>query len=209
MGAIPPGKSAMGQNLVIAPFSTEGDITMKTEQTCPSCGEEIVFTEEVVLLQVVQPRIINGEVYLLEILGDEGDFVYAPYFFQFGCWENVQEELEEEIEDVPPIEDVLSQFSCRFCRSGIRELEQCGALSFGELHISKRSPNGQRGEEMIEAGTPDLVCLYCLLLINEGILELWDADSGGVTQGGECGDCLQARCFRLPDGTCPCTCHQE
>jgi hypothetical protein len=197
-------------DLVYAPFlPPEGDITMKTEQSCPSCGEEIVFTEEIVQLLVVQPHFANGELLLHPVLDDAGDFLYEPYFLQFMCWEGVEEELEEEIEDVPPIEDVGSPLACRYCRSGIREWEHCGAITLGEIHIAKRAPNGVRGEDFIEAAYPDLICLYCLLLINEGILELWDADTGGVTQEGECGDCLQARCFRLPKNTCCCTCHLD
>lgn len=199
----------MGQDLTVAPFSPDGDITMKTEQLCPHCGEEIVFTEEIAHLVVVQPHIINQQLYLHPVMDDAGDFLYEPYFFNFMCWETIEEELEEEIEDVLPIEDVGSAFACKYCQSGIREGEHCGAIILGEIHISKRSPNGERAEDFVEMAEPDLVCLYCLLLVNEGILELWDAETGGVSQGGECGDCLQARCWRLPAGTCPCTCHTE
>lgn len=199
----------MGQDLVIAPFSQEGDITMKTKQVCPNCGEDIVFTEEISHLLIVQPHIVNEQLLLHPVLDEDGDFLYDPYFFNFTCWESVEEDLEEEIEDVPPIEDVFSRLACKYCRSGIREWEHCGAIVFGEIHVSKRAPNGERAENFVSMAEPDLICLYCLLLINEGILELWDAETGGVTQEGECGDCLQVRCWRLPAGTCPCTCHAE
>lgn len=180
---------------------------MKTDQICAQCCELTVFTEELVLIQIVQPHFLNGRLLLHPVLHDEtGDFLYEPYFLHFACWENVEEELESDIEDIPPISDDLSPIQCKCCQSGIREWERCGAIQMGELHISKRAPNGTRGEDFVEAGNPDIICLYCLLVINQGILEFWE---DGISQDCECGDCLQARCWRLgPGTTCPCMCHE-
>ena len=198
----------MGSNLVVAPFSPEGDITMKTQQICAQCHEPPVFTEELVLLQIVQPRFFNGQLLLHPVLDDDtGDFQYEPYFLHFMCWEGIEEDLEEEISNTPPISDDHSPIQCRYCNSGIREWEKCGAVLMGELHVSKRAPNGERGEDFVGLGDPYLVCFYCLLIINDGILEFWE---NGVAQDHECGDCLQARCWRLDPGTtCPCPCHED
>lgn len=184
---------------------------MQTTQVCPNCGESIVFTEEVVLLQIVQPHIVDGQLLLHPVLGEDGDFIFEPYYVQFSpCWEEIEEWLEEEIEDTPPIEDQCSSLRCRYCRSGIRQWEFCGSLTMGEFRISERAPNrGVVEEAFVPAGEPDIICLYCLYLINEGNLEFWDAEMGGISQGGECGDCLQARCFRWTPGQCDCPCHAD
>ena len=198
----------MGQNLTVAPLYEEsGDITMRTEQVCPQCGENLVFTEDVIQLLVVQHHADHSAHPVQD--DEDGDFLYEPYFLHFSCWEEIQDSLLEEVEDVPPVEDVHGPFRCKFCGSGIRTWEHCGSLTCGEFHISKRNPHGQRGEDFIEAAPPDVFCLYCLFVINEGIMEFYDCEAGGVSQFGECGDCLQARCWRLPAGTCPCTCHME
>jgi hypothetical protein len=224
MDALTPREAAMGENLIYAPYySPEGDISMKTEEICPSCAEPIVFTEDVVLLEVVQPRRLDGQLVRFHILDEEGDFLYQPYFIQFSpCWEEIEEWLTEELENEPPMEDTFSEFQCRYCKSGIREWEWCGSITMGEVHVSPRSPTGAREEKFVPSGESDLICLYCLHVINEGNIELWDPEYGGVTErNGECGDCLQARCWRsypITSGQqagswatlgCDCACHLE
>lgn len=178
---------------------------MKTDQVCAECAEEVVFTEDVVLLQIVQPHIFGSNTLLHEVKDGDGDFAYEPYFLHFQCWESVVEQLETEIENMPPVEDPDSCIRCRYCKSGIRQWELCGSLSVGELHVAKRAPNGVRGEDFVVAGEPDVICLYCLLLINEGVLTFWEH----ISQNYECGDCLLARCWRLLGDECPCPCHSE
>lgn len=209
MGAFPEGACTLGSNLTYAPLVVGADITMHTTQVCPECGETIVFTEDIVQLLVVQPQLLPKQLVFHQSLDDEGDFLYEPYYLHFSCWESVEEQLLEEVEDTPPIEDALSVFQCKVCGSGIRDWEHCGSLTCGEFHVSARNPHGVRGEDFIEAAEADVICLYCLLVINIGIIEFWSDETGGVSQFGECGDCLHARCWRLPAGTCPCDCHTE
>lgn len=192
----------MGPYLI--PPSGGEDITMKTTKGCPECGEDLVFTEEIYLLQIVQPHILPTGLVLHPVLNEEGDFLHEPYFMHFMCWEKVEEDLRETVKDEPPVIESFAPLRCKYCESSICEWEVCGSLSMGEIHISKRAPEGVHGEELVEMAEPDLICLYCLLLINEGITEFWEE---GVSQNGECGDCIQGRCFRLPEGTCACPCH--
>lgn len=225
MDTLTQGEAQMGSDLVFAPFTpVTGDISMKTDQLCPNCAGTIVFTQEVVELKIVQARRENGQMVRYDVFGEDGDYLYEPYYICFSpCWEDIEQWLGEEIESEPPIEDAWSQFQCRYCQSGIREWELCGSLVMGEFHVSPRSPNGHMEETFVPAGEADLVCLYCLYVMNDGNIELWDQEYGGITeQNGECGDCLQARCWRsypiqengVQTGAwttlgCDCACHLE
>ena len=198
--------------LLVPPFR-EGDITMKTQKICV-CGDLIVFTQEIVLLQVVELTEMNGTLMLqpVEIREGEfrGDFAWEPYYVEFSpCWEKIEEWLEEQLEDSPPLDDLYSRVNCHYCKSGIRVGEYCGSITMGEFHINLRSPNGHKEDDFKPAGYPAIICLYCLLLINDGNMEFWDPEEGGISQQGECGDCTRARCWRSPPEACNCMCHHD
>jgi hypothetical protein len=71
----------------------------------------------------------------------------------------------------------------------------------GEFHISRRAPNGIPGPHFRPNGKPDMYCLWCMAQINENHIEMW-AD---LSEGGECVDCQQIRCWRYDE--CECDCH--
>lgn len=177
--------------------------TLRTACICAVCGEDdpLTFTEEVFHLQVTQLQMFNGEPVFHPVINEEtGDFQFDPYFFHFGCWEDIEENLKEELEDVPPIQDPLSVFKCKICGSGIREWEYAGQLTYGELHASRRSPDGEKTERFQVGGRSDILCIHCLATANNEELEMWP----DISQQGECLDCTLARCWRHG---CGCTCH--
>lgn len=181
----------------------------ETDRVCAQCGEPLLFTEEVWLLTIVLPHIHENQLLLTPCLDDEGEFLYDPYLVHFSCWEEIEEDLREEVENTPPIVDGLAPLRCKICESSIREWELAAAFSLGELHVSKKSPEPTgRGIAFVPSGEPDLVCLYCMHLINEDHLEFWE---NGVAQEGECADCLHIRCWRSTAAgvPCVCTCHAE
>lgn len=192
----------MGPNLITDLLE---DVKINTTQICSECGELLTFTEEIYLLQIMQPHLQEGRGALNPVLDDEDDdFVYEPHFLHFECWESVVEELRKTVEDKPPVADAQSPFACPVCESGIREWELVGVATIGELHVSKRAPTGQHGEDFQTIGPPDVFCLPCLHNINLEITEFWNEQ---LSQEGECELCLFGRCWR--DDTCSCTCHEQ
>lgn len=176
----------------------------KTGHTCTDCEEAIVYTEEAFLIEVVQPQVIGGQVFLHPIIDEndpDGDFLFQPYFFCFKDWEAHYEELREQTEDEPPVPDTLSVLECACCSSGIREWEYTGKFTLGEFHISRRSPNKVPEPKFQPNGKPDLLCLYCLSVINDNYIVMWD----DLSQFGECIDCVRTRCWR--HSPCGCGCH--
>lgn len=179
-----------------------------TGHICADCGNSITYSEEVWLLQIVQPQRFSGRTFHHQVIDEEdlsGDFLFDPYFYCFSCWENMYKELQSEATDEPPIEDPGSAFECVCCGSGIREWEYAGIFTLGEFHVSTRAPNGVRGPHFVPNSQPDMLCLYCLVLLNEGHITMWEY----LAQFGECNDCIQLRCWREGIGHCTCSCHLD
>ena len=174
----------------------------KTGHICSDCADDIAYTEEVVLLQVVQAESVDGKALFYPVLRPhDGTFLYEPYHYCFRCWENLYEQLREDTVDEPPMIDAGAAFECLCCSSSIREGEYVGTFTIGEFHQSRRSPSGVRSMQFMHNGKPEMLCLYCLLLLNLHI-EMWEH----VTQAGECDECVLARCWRDPS-SCDCGCH--
>jgi hypothetical protein len=178
-------------------------ILRDTGHICADCGTSLTFTEECVILQVVQPEVMNGRVAFYPIVdSQDGTFTFEPYYYCFECWESQYEALREETTDQKPIEDKESAFDCLCCASGIRPGEYTATFTFGEFRLSMRSPNGQPSAQFHPAsGNPEMLCLYCLVILNTQI-EMWD----DISQSGECSDCISVRCWRGSE--CECACHQ-
>ena len=135
-----------------------------------------------------------------------GDFFYDPYYFCFKCGEDLLEKLKEDAQEEEPVDDnENSTFGCACCGSGIREWEMAGTVSLGEFHLSRRAPNGIRGPSFQLNGKPDLLCLFCLTIINNNHIEMWDS----LSEAGECEDCILDRCWRDGSDLCACPCHHE
>ena len=182
------------------------ELLHSTGHICADCGEKINYTDECVLVEVIQPQKLGGKNFYHKVIDEEslnGDFLFEPYFFCFSCWDDNYDNLKEDIEDSPPIEDDESQHTCTCCGAGIRDWEYAGIFSVGECHVSRRAPNGVPGPHFESDVEPELLCLYCLRLINENYIELWE----NLYQNEECMDCTQLRCWRFPQ--CGCGCHNE
>lgn len=172
-----------------------------TEHSCASCGEAISYTEEVFLLSVVQAQLINGRVEYYDLLDDEGDFAYTPYFFEFSCWESIEEDLRDRAKDVPPIMDELSLTECAACESDIRPWETMGLISFGELHSSQRTPAGPT-TVFADMGDKHHICIACLYVLND-VGQFWvNSMNQGYPGYRTCEEGIHARCWRM--STCSC-----
>lgn len=164
----------------------------KSEHTCDKCGSSIQYTDEIYMLQVVQPYIQSGQLLFAPVQAEDGDFLYEPCFLEFMCWEEVEEDMREKMEDHPPILDDFAILDCAICESGIRQWEYSGLAVYGELHCSKRSPDGNPTSIFdSQDPSPVVFCIACLKKIDESI-ELWD----DVDQNGECSEGTFIRCWR-------------
>lgn len=180
------------------------ELERPTGQICADCEAQLRFMEESWLVQVVQLQVIGGQLQYYPIVDEEDqnrDFLFSPYFFCFSCWENLYEGLEEDVDGQPPVEDVGCVADCVCCGSSVLEGEYCGLLTLGEFQVSRRSPDGVQTPRFETSSAPDILCFYCLTLLNEGGIEMWE----DLTQFGECDDCIFCRCWR--GGTCACSCH--
>jgi len=164
----------------------------KSEHSCDKCGDSIQYTDEIYMLQVVQPYIQNGELLFGPVQADDGDFLYEPCFLEFSCWEELEEEMRDELENQPPILDDYSILDCAICDSGIRQWEFSGLAVFGEMHCSRRTPEGAPTSTFsAQDPSPTVFCISCLKKIDDKI-ELW----GEVEQNGECSEGTFIRCWR-------------
>ena len=177
----------------------------QTGHICPDCAEELVYTAEVVLLQIQQPHIIGSKVLFTPVVdeaGADGGFIFEPYFYCFSCWEGHFDDLRNEVEDTPPVEDMHSIIACTCCGSGIREDEYVATFHQGEFHVSPRSPNNIAGPKFVSETKAGVLCLLCITIFNDNYIEMWD----DLNQFGECCDCIERRCWRA--NSCGCDCHE-
>jgi hypothetical protein len=176
---------------------------------CADCEDDIYYEEECILLQVVQPQMVGGIVHFWPVMDETGvvsDFQFEPYHFCFHCWEDLLEKVKEEMQDVPPLEDELSVIECSCCGSGIREWERVGTWTIGEFLHSRRAPLHQwpqPGPRFNTVNKPEVLCTYCLVLMDECVISMWEDFPDPHT----CSDCVQMRCWRYQE--CGCTCHED
>jgi hypothetical protein len=188
-----------------------------TGYECPYCTELIHYTDEVLLLTVVFANLVNGQLETYPTATDDGEYLYDPQYMHFGCAEEVFEQLDELIENTPPIEDNQQILTCIHmhgggCGSGIRAFEHFALLQLGELHYSSRQPSGNISATFAASGSPNVLCLSCLCHINDSVMTMWedenDPDLNTVEMDGECNECVHKRCWKYPASVkCLCDCH--
>ncbi len=176
-----------------------------TDVCCDSCGKTFTSTDEVFQSTI---RYVVGAGTRFEqrhVTDTDGDIRFLPILMHLECWEEVVEELREQIEDQPPTEDADSVLYCTLCGSGVREWEYYARLHIGELHRSLRAPDGEHLWKFtrVDTGNGTLVCIGCMSTIHDDVLEIWE----DVSQEGECTDCARVRCWR-GEG-CECGCHVD
>lgn len=167
-----------------------------TDFSCTTCGEPIPFADEVFVLTIMLVQMTERGVQYSPLLFEDGDFLYEPHFFCFSCCENNKEELEGLVRDMPPVEDNYSILDCSACKSGIRSGEVSALITHGEIHLSKRSPNGESGGSRFTCmdDDPTVICISCVNRLNKDVVdELWYEY---VKQYKECSEGTQIRCWR-------------
>lgn len=166
----------------------------RTGIECAKCGESISYTDEVFLLTVVVPIITPEGVIYEPLSSEDGDFMYAPQVFDLMCWEEIEEDIRERVQDVPPIIELRAILECSICESGIMQQEALALVSFGEIHCSQRCPNNTATNTFqLYDSDPKHVCLSCLRIIDEEIVTMWE---GEVQQIDECRQGTHYRCWR-------------
>lgn len=180
-----------------------------TEKRCEACSDRLHFTEEIVHVGVSHAVSNGSETLIMPFLCDdgqyEGDFYYTPLFFEFDCWEDLAESLRKMVEDAPPVRHPDQLLECNFCECSILEGEIFGTAYVGELHVSKRMPASEPTSTFMTIAKPYIICIGCLVLINEHECELW---YDNIDQVGECQECTHIRCWRY-ENECSCPCHDE
>lgn len=169
----------------------------KTGHECagPGCGELIRYGDEIFVLEVVVLTMDASGLIYSPYLADTGDFLYEPLIIELECWEDMEEDICSAHQDTPAIESDEAVATCAACNSGICLGEVAGTASFGEIHLSRRTPNFNSGASTFTKmdTNPTLLCAACLNELSKDHVDLW-ADV--VRQGNECEEGTVMRCWR-------------
>jgi hypothetical protein len=164
-------------------------------RNCSDCSEDLMLTDDVVLVQVVIPKVENGQVVFPVFENPDGSYAYEPYVFHDHCWGENVDLMRASLEEAGwlPKPDQYAFCRCAYCDSGIRVGEPMGFISYGQLTTSKRVPNGEVSVTFEEGkGQAERVCLSCLRVINDEVIEMWER----LSYGGECAECTYERIWR-------------
>lgn len=175
-------------------MSSESWLT-DTGAICAYDSETIEYTDPVVMLSVVFPRLGQGGVVFEYVTTlDGGDFLYEPVFFLSPNWDRVEEDMQEQLEQREAIPCLNQVLTCCLCSSGIIVDETTGLLTPGVFERSQRNPDGNYGRKFIpDRGERAAVCVACLRALNDEVLTIWE---DGVCHKNECPDGTQTRCWR-------------
>jgi hypothetical protein len=184
---------------------------LDTGLTCAWDGDVIEYTDLVIIVLMITPGLVSGpdgtpQLMFYDIMtGDQDDYLYEPNIFHGKNWDEIEEQFRTYVKDHYPIEVPGSILNCAFCKSGILPGETTGVALVGEVHRSQRNPDlqvhGNHFEPLNKA--PDIICVSCMMEINNDIHELWP---DGVCHDEECPEGTFARCWR--DG-CPGNCQNN
>lgn len=167
----------------------------ETGHVCAECQETLIVTDELVLLQIIVPRVnAQGQIEYSPFERADGSYAYEPYFFHSRCWDDLEERLAGLLEDegCSPVHDAYSFRVCDACKSGIRPMEPVAMVSAGELRASKRAPNGEHSAAFATYEPTRFYCLSCIRAVNDDLLEMWDH----ISYSGECVQCTYHRVWR-------------
>ena len=169
----------------------------RTEFSCRVCGESISFAEEVFVITIAVAQLgVRGMQYSPLLFAEDGDFLYEPVFLCANCWEDSQEGLGDIVRDIPSVLDDYAVVDCGPCKSGIREGEVVALVTYGEIRLSKRCPNGINGGSTFEVmdADPTILCISCINTLSKEVVdELW---TELVKQFNECPEGTEIRCWR-------------
>jgi hypothetical protein len=74
-------------------------------QVCPWCEDPILLTEEVYQLSMVYVQLEDGRLSFTTAEDSDHDYLYEPLFVCLSCWESIIDDLESQMENVPPVLD--------------------------------------------------------------------------------------------------------
>jgi hypothetical protein len=146
----------------------------ETQHQCPCCQEMLVYTDEIFLLEVTQAAQDGGQILTEPLLGIDGDYQFEPYMLHFQCWEEMQEQIQDMVRDQPPMECEDGILYCSCCKSTIGNFEPFVAVTFGEIQVSQRTPNGEPADKMLRLAPMDPVCLACIVNVFEENFDDWE-----------------------------------
>lgn len=173
------------------------DWVLDSGLTCAYDGDVIEYTDGVVVMLVVKPFLVDGQVRFFDVMTEaEDDYYYEPSFFHSKNWEDVDEVFRVFIGDRQAVPVEHSVLNCTYCKSGILQGETTGIATFGEVHRSQRNPDmratsGNHFENLDR--NPTIFCISCLMDLNKEIQEIWE---DGVCHHEECEEGTYARCWR-------------
>lgn len=178
-------------------------LVTRTDLKCSVCTNTLHLVEEMFEFKIIQAQLVEGELVYYDAL-DNNSILYPAHYFDFKCWEEVEEEIESRHENTPPMKDQLALLSCDLCGSDIRELEILGLVRFGELHCSPRTPQGIPETVFENMGRDKHICIGCITNINDG-WDLWADDVAAVPGVDVCREGIFERCWRKDE--CHCKWH--
>lgn len=151
------------------------NLIFKSQQECTHCGDTILYTDELFLLELQTAKRFEENPMGCELLVDEeGDFMFPPYLLHLECWESILEEIREKCEDKPPTNSTDPVLICTVCCSMIGHQEVFVLASFGEVHASQRRPTDEVTDQFNRIGAPTCVCLECIVSVIDECLPDWD-----------------------------------
>lgn len=194
----------MAQNLEGAEFDDdEEELLPSSGCACTICLSDIKLTEEVFLLRIVHPFIIDNQLQYFDVVDELGRYKYPPAFFDFGCWEEEEEEIQTIQEDVPPVLDRDGIILCDICESDICQGEAMGVIQFGEIRESERSPNNVASASFMAMAEPQHLCIACIMHLEDNQQDrIWQDEVEPVPHHEVCVEGIFERCWR--GGICAC-----
>lgn len=146
----------------------------ETNHLCPCCQDYVLYTDEVYLLEITEAAKDGNQIVSQPLMCDDGDYLYEPYILHFMCWEEVLEQMREITADQPPAESPDGILKCQVCESTIGNFEPFLAANCAEIHVSQRSPNGEKSDRVAKNGGMDAICLPCLVHVFDQHFEDWE-----------------------------------
>ena len=142
-----------------------------SDYLCQGCEEPIKYGDEAVVLKLVYPAPVNGQVILLDALEEDGTCTADPVVLCYACWDAYAEDLRVHLNDLFISRKEAASPSpriCAYCQKQINWGEYVGYAIYGELDVSPRT--GVSTFKPAEYETPEnaeLICMGCLEWINE------------------------------------------
>jgi hypothetical protein len=181
----------------------EEDELLPSGCTCCLCTNDIKLTDEVFLVRIVHPFIIEEKLEYFDIVDSQGQYKYAPVFFDFECWEEESEEVQTIQEDTPPIEALEGIILCDICESDICQGEAMGLVQFGEIRLTGRQPNNSISSSFVGMADPTHLCIACITHLEDNQhVPFWSNSIEPAPDLDVCTEGVFERCWR--GGTCAC-----